>query len=116
MTKYVVNTSVSRLEAMNGYTCNSESKDHFLRHLGYRFAKTCGMTAINNAYESGDLMIDIYEKPAIQTEERIYGPKLIKEFWGEFGYKLELDYGEEENVTRVFTSDVEAHEWLGENS
>ena len=41
---------------------NRKSKDHFLRHLGYRFSKVCDMYTLNNAYQFRELSIDILNK------------------------------------------------------
>ena len=36
MDRYVVETRIRSLSFMDGYSCESESPDHFLRHLGHR--------------------------------------------------------------------------------
>lgn len=107
MIKYIASTKVRALERVNGYTCNSESKDHFLRHLGYKFIKTCSMHSLYTAYESGDLTIDIYKESSKQPESRVFRMNVIDEYWSDFGYILELPSGNKE-----FSSDIEAHEWL----
>lgn len=112
--EYVVRTKIERLSSLNGYSCKSESKDHFLRHLGYRFSKVCDMYTLNNAYQCGELTIDIPKKRE-PAKEIISKPKVVDEYWNDFGYVLEIDLGdifEESTETRLFTNDTEAYEWV----
>ena len=112
--EYVVRTKIEKLSPLNGYSCKSESKDHFLRHLGYRFSKVCDMYALNNAYQCGELNIDILKKKE-PYKEVISKPKIINEYWDNFGYVLVIDRGDifkKYIETRTFTNDAEAYEWV----
>lgn len=112
--EYVVRTKIEKLSPLNGYSCKSKSKDHFLRHLGYRFSKVCDMYTLNNAYQCGELSIDILKKKE-PSKEVILKPKVINEYWDSFGYVLVIDWGnifEESTETRLFTNDTEAYEWV----
>lgn len=108
--EYVVNTDIKKLEVLDGYSCRSQSKDHFLRHLGYKFSKICDMYTLNNAYNCGELGINIIEKnecPKVFIENGV----VLDEYWNEYGYILEIEYGE--NIEpRSFVNDMEAYEWI----
>ena len=72
------------------------------------------MYTLNNAYQCGELSIDILKKRE-PAKEIISKPKVVDEYWNDFGYVLEIDLGdifEESTETRLFTNDTEAYEWV----
>lgn len=118
MDRYVVETRIRSLSFMDGYSCESESPDHFLRHLGHRFSKCCDMNQLNNAHKTKEIIIkkvktkrnDILKKVEIRKK-----PNIINEYWGNYGYILEINHGTVNNPvieTRAFVSDLEAHQWI----
>jgi hypothetical protein len=118
MDRYVVETRIKSLSFMDGYSCESESPDHFLRHLGHRFSKCCDMSHLNNVYKTNGIIIkrvksnknDILKK--VELEKK---PNIINEYWGKHGYILEINIGTINNPmieVREFVSDTEAYEWI----
>ena len=110
---YILVTNTPRWLFLNGYTCNSKSKDHFLRHLGYKFGKLCDMSSLNNAYNCGEIGIKIYkeDKSKVTPYQK---PNVINEYFDDFGYMLVINHGgidEEIIEKRLFTNDIEANEW-----
>lgn len=118
MDKYIVETRIRSLSFMDGYSCESESPDHFLRHLGHRFSKCCDMNQLNNAYKTKEIIIkkvktkqnDILKKVEIKKK-----PNIVNEYWGNYGYILEINHGTVDYPVierRAFVSDTEAHQWI----
>lgn len=117
--EYEVFSKIQSLSFLNGYSCKSESEDHFLRHIGYRFSNLCDMYTLNNAYKCGDLLIRV-KKPVNKTHSNNWStvlsnkPEVVNEFWSDYGYILELNYGTIDcpiMVIRSFVNDIEANEW-----
>jgi len=114
MTNYIVTSTVPKWSFLNGYSCNSEDKGHFIRHLGYRFSKHCSMYDLNTAHDSGDIHIVIL-KSGLVTESRMSRPRVIDQYWGEYSYILEIDSGTAYEAIiekRQFVNDIEANQWL----
>jgi len=121
MANYVVRSKIRSLSFLDGYSCESESKDHFLRHLGHRFSKCCDMGQLNNAYQSKDILIETvkpFNKKFASVwpkEDKRVKPNVVNEYWGTFGYILEINHGTVNNPViekRAFVSDTEANEWV----
>lgn len=121
MDRYVVETRIRSLSFMDGYSCESESPDHFLRHLGHRFSKCCDMNRLNNAHKTKEIIIKKVnqfnkEYPRVwPKEDKRKKPNIINEYWGNYSYILEINHGTVNNPmieTRAFVSDSEAHQWI----
>ena len=118
MDRYVVETRIRSLSFMDGYSCESESPDHFLRHLGHRFSKCCDMNQLNNAYQSNEIIIRKSNKSRNDIFKKVIPlkkPNVVNEYWGNYGYILEINHGTVNNPvieTRAFVSDTEAHQWI----
>ena len=108
---YVVTSKNSFWDFLNGYHCDAQSKDHFLRHLGYKFYKKCTMYDLNTAYQSGDIFIKKYN--SIKNSKNIVDKNLIIEdaYFNEYGYVVEVSNGNQINPM-IFVSDSEAKEWF----
>lgn len=116
MANYVVRSKIKSLSFLDGYSCESQDKDHFLRHLGHRFSKCCTMGQLNNAYAVNDILVEMVKQPKNNNTVRDPSkPNIINEYWGTFGYILEINHGTVNNPvieTRAFVSDTEAREWV----
>jgi hypothetical protein len=119
--EYVVTSKIRSLSFLNGYVCQSESKDHFLRHLGHRFSKCCDMNQLNNAYKTGEIIIDIHkpfnkEFPSVwPKDDKRVKPNIVDEYWGRYGYILEINHGTAAKPViekRTFVNDTEAQQWV----
>lgn len=118
--EYEVFSKIQSLSFLNGYSCKSENEDYFLRHIGYRFSNLCNMYTLNNAYKCGDLLIRVKkpfdkEYPSVwPKDDRRNKPNIINEYWGVYGYIIEINHGTVEYPiieTRSFVNDIEANEW-----
>ncbi len=116
---YSVTKAKDRLTFLIGYSCKSKSKDHFIRHLGYRFKRYINMSMLNNAIFSNEITIDILDKfPEKNETIRPVSKKLINEYWSNYGYVLELNNGSIDTPVigkLLFVSEEEAREWKVEN-
>jgi len=112
---YIVNTKYDSWGFLNGYSCKSQDKDHFLRHLGYKFSNLCTMHELNTAYECGDISIKKVIKQKDQLVNKEKRINVVDEYYNSFGYVLEINNGsilEPIIETKTFSTDTEANEWL----
>lgn len=114
---FTVTSRHSKFDVLDGYSCISKSKNHFIRHLSHRFYKYFMIFDLDNAVASHDIVItesDEFPKTIndiSKTEENDVLISLSNEYWDDYGYVLEFEDGESIYIQR-FVSDVEAKEWL----
>jgi len=112
---YVVHSKTPFWSFLDGYSCQAEDKDHFLRHLGYKYYTKCTMYEINRAYICGDIIINLGKGNTNNSIGLTIKPNVVNRYWGAFGYILEINHGtlvEPVIEKRIFVNDVEAEEWI----
>ena len=121
MARYIVISNIKSLSFLDGYSCESEDKDHFLRHLGHRFGKRCNMYQLNNAHAVNDILIKTVktektpENNGSERKQHFAKPNVVNEYWGTYGYILEINHGTMNLPIiekRVFANDNDAREWV----
>lgn len=114
---FKVTSRHSKFDVLDGYSCISKSKNHFIRHLSHKFYKYFMIFDLDNAVASHDIVITESDKvpktinDISKTEEDIAVNTPSNEYWDDYGYVLEFEDGES-IYTQRFVNDVEAREWL----
>lgn len=96
---------------IDGYYCNAQSVNHFLRHISHRFKSHITIYELDNAYKSGDISvvkINVDTSDKISTSDTTPYKRHLEGYLTDFGYVLDLD----ENNKMSFVSEEEAIEWL----
>lgn len=118
--QYCVVGGIPKWDFLIGYSCKSKSKDHFLRHLSYRFPKMCSILALDNAHYSNELIVDILDGPPVLSPGFSGSNHItvVSGYLSPFGYTLELNHGSYYYPIiehRIFSSYAEAREWVVDN-
>ena len=110
MSTYVAIGKTNKWIILDGYRCKSQSKDHFLRHMSYRFGGYYTLYDLNNAVRHNELIIKEL-KETKHPVEYVKPYMLVDEYFTAFGYTLVFLDGD--ITTQMdFSTENEAREWL----